>query len=172
MNTEWLKQVEPLTVEAFAPYGRIVDVPTTKPEVTGPGWECWYGFQHVECRWPVYLGAVATKHRPLLVDSMERHTFTFEYLYPHDHALIQPVGLPLQLDDERAQPDPETVRAFLIPVGSGVIMHPGTWHSAAFPVGRDCTYGFLNMEPDFEYTPEWVNLAGNDVVRFGLQQES
>jgi ureidoglycolate lyase len=165
MPKTWEIQVAELTVEEIAPYGRVVTLPKTPAPRKGPGWECWYGFQTLECEWPLYLGGVVTRHRPIVVDEMERHVHTFELLYPHDHDLIQPLGLPRELDVPSAKPDPATVKAFHIPVGSAIIMHPGTWHSPAFPVGRDCTYSFACMEPDFEYIPEWVPFPEEDEVR-------
>jgi hypothetical protein len=107
---------------------------------------------------------VTTQQRSIVVDEMERHTHTFELLYPHGHPLIQPLALPLDLDNPDAQPDPATVKAVRIPVGMGIIMHPGTWHSAAFPEGEDCTYSFACMEPDYDYVPEWVPFSGKDTV--------
>jgi ureidoglycolate lyase len=165
MPRTWDIAVEELDEVSFAPYGRIVRVPQGPAPRSGPGWECWYGFQTLECRWPVYMGAVLTRRRPVEVGEMERHVHTFELLWPHGSDLVQPLALPLDLEDPEARPDPATVRAFRIPVGIGIVMHPGTWHSAAFPVGDDCTYSFACMEPDFDYTPVWVPLIGDDVVR-------
>lgn len=165
MARTWEVMAEELSEEAFAPYGRIVKVPEEPAPRSGAGWECWYGFQVLECRWPLYLGAVRTALRPIVVDAMERHTHTFELLYPHGTDLIQPLALPLALDDADARPDPATLRAFRLPVGFGIVMHPGTWHSAAFPVGRDGTYSFACMQPDFPYEPVWVPFPDGDTVR-------
>jgi hypothetical protein len=136
---------------------------------SGKGWASWYRFTSIECRWPLTFGAVETRARPIIVDVMERHTHTFELLYPHDHDLIQPLGLPADLDNPSARPDPATVAAFRIPVGTAIIIHPGTWHSAAFPVARDCTYTFAVMEPDFPYPLEWVPFPNGDIVRVILR---
>ena len=111
------------------------------------------------------MGGVLTRHRPVAVDAMERHTHTFELLYPHGQPLIQPLALPLDLDDPLARPDPRTTMAFLVPADVGIILHPGTWHSAAFPVGHDCTYGFLCLQPDFPYDPQWLPFPGGDIIR-------
>jgi len=165
MARTWEIAVEELGGRVFAPYGRIVGVPDEPAPRSGEGWDCWYGSQTLECPWPVYLGLVRTAPRPIVVDAMERHTHTFELLYPHGTDLIQPLALPLDLDNPEAQPDPATLRAFRIPVGHGIIMHPGTWHSAAFPVGVDCTYSFACMQPDFPYEPVWVPFPGGDNVR-------
>jgi ureidoglycolate lyase len=164
MSRAWHIHVEDLTEETFAPYGRILSMPQNPAPRSGPGWECWYGFQTLDCHWPLYFGAVRTQRRPIVVDVMERHTHTFEVLYPHGHSLIQPLALPLNLDDPMAQPDPVTVKAFRIPVGMGIIMHSGTWHSAGFPESDDCTYSFACMQPDYPYEPEWVPFPGGDTV--------
>ena len=164
MSREWQIDVEELTEETFAPYGRILAMPTDPAPRSGPGWECWYGFQTLDCPWPLAMGAVVTQRRPILVDVMERHTHTFELLYPHGHALIQPLALPLDLDNPDAQPDPATVKAFRIPVGMGIIMHPGTWHSAAFPESEDCTYSFACLQPDYDYTPDWIPFSDGGTV--------
>lgn len=165
MTREFRIGIEDLTDEVVAPYARIVAIPNTPAPRSGPGWECWYGVQTLEAKWPIFMGAVTTRLRPIVVDVMERHTHTFELLYPHGHDLIQPLALPPILDDPEAQPDPTTVAAFRIPVGFGIIMHPGTWHSAAFPVSEDCTYSFACMEPDFPYVPEWVSFVNGNTVR-------
>jgi ureidoglycolate lyase len=85
--------------------------------------------------------------------------------HPETLSPIQPLALPLETDNPDAQPDPSTVKAFRIPVGMGIIMHPGTWHSAAFPEAEDCTYSFACMQPDFPYEPEWVPFQRGDTVR-------
>ena len=168
MPREWVIAIDELDEATFAPYGRIVRAPAGATPSTGPGWECWYGFQVLEPGWPVHFGLVATRLRPIVVDEMERHVHTYEFLYPHGEDLIQPVALPLEMENATAQPDPATVRAFRIPVGTGIILHAGTWHSAAAPVSVDTTYGFACMEPDFPYTAEWVSFLGGDSVRVSL----
>lgn len=164
MARAWTIGVEELTEEAFAPYGRIVAVPPAPAPRSGPGWDCWFGFQALECPSPLLFGAVVTKPREIAVSEMERHVDTFELLYPHGHALIQPLALPLAMDDPHARPDPSTVKAFRIPVGMGIIMHPGTWHSAAFPEAEETTYSFACMQPDPSYIPEWVRFTDDDAV--------
>lgn len=81
MGPEWTIPLEELTVEAFAPFGRIVQIPSTPATSSGPGWQCWYGFQALDCPWPLYLGVVATEYRPIVITEMERRLHTFEPLY-------------------------------------------------------------------------------------------
>ena len=165
MAGEWTVSVAELTEEAFAPYGRIIRQPAMPATSSGAGWACWYGVQALEAQWPLHFGTVRTRYRPIVVEEMERHVHTFELLYPHDHALIQPVAPPGALDDPEARPDPATVKAFRIPVGAGIIMHAGTWHSPAFPEREDTTYTFACMEPDFASETLWVPLSDGSAVR-------
>lgn len=155
-------RARPATPTAIAPFGRMItSSPSGPPGRSGNGWECWYPVDTLECGWPLGLGIVHTRHRAIIVDAMERHTHTFELLYPHDHDLIQPLAPPADLDDPEARPDADHVMAFRIPVGSALLMHPGTWHSPAFPVSRDCTYSFACMDPPFHYVPEWIPFSGD-----------
>lgn len=168
MGKEWNIAVDELTEEVFAPYGRIVEAPSASAPRSGEGWECWYGFQSLDNSLPINLGVVVSRVRPIVVEDMERHVHTFELLYPHGEDLIQPLALPLEMDNPDAKPDPATVRAFRIPVGKGIIMHPGTWHSCAVPVSADTTYGFACGEPDYYYVPDWVPFPEGDTVRVSL----
>ena len=110
------------------------------------------------------MGAVVSRHRPIVVDEMERHVHTFELLYPHGHALIQPLALPL----DSTTPTPNQIRrpsrhfAFPLARGSSCIQGHGTARHTEF---EDTTYSFACMEPDFEYVPGWVPFPNDDVVR-------
>jgi ureidoglycolate lyase len=165
MAHERVVQAEALTSEAFALFGRVIQTPTEPPTRSGPGWQAWYGYAALECNQPLVFGSVMTEFRAVVVDMMERHNHTFELLYPHDHELIQPLASPKDLDDPESRPHPEAIRAFRIPPGSAIVMHPGTWHSPAFPLSRDCTYTFAVLEPSFPYLPEWIPLIDGATVQ-------
>lgn len=170
MARTWEITAEELTEESFAPYGRIVAVPETPAPRSGEGWACWYGFAQLDNSLPINMGVVVSRVRPVVVEDMERHVHTFELLYPHGDDLVQPLALPLDLENPDAAPDPATVKAFRIPVGKAIIMHPGTWHSCAIPVARDTTYGFACGEPDYDYVPDWVPFPEGDTVRVTVAQ--
>lgn len=165
MAHERVISAEDLTLEAFAPFGRVIQTPAQPPTRSGPGWQAWYGYAALECDQPLIFGSVVTEFRDVVVEVMERHTHTFELLYPHDHELIQPLAPPAELDDPEARPSAEAIRAFLIPAGSAIVMHPGTWHSPAFPLSRDCTYTFAALQPTFPYVPEWIPLTDGATVQ-------
>lgn len=134
--------IEDLTPEAFARYGRVVEVPKSSPNKCGLGWDCWTPVDLIQATTPIGVGIVHTCERPLVVTEMERHVRREELLWPTDTAVIQPMALPERLDDPAAQPDPSTVRVFLIRPGQAIIMAKGAWHSAAYPAGSSAVYFF------------------------------
>lgn len=165
MPSELVIRAVDLTEDAFAPFGTIIRAPASPPSRSGPGWQAWYGYARLECPEPLVFGSVVTEFRDIKVDVMERHIHTFELLYPHDEVLIQPLAPPDRLSDRDARPDAARIRAFRIPPGTAIAMHPGTWHSPAFPVEQNCTYTFASLQPTFPYEPEWIPLLDKSVVR-------
>lgn len=158
--------VLPLTADAFAPFGTVVRPPANPPGRTGEGWASWYGSPEIECPRPLTFGYVTTDPRPVVVTEMERHPITFELLIPHGDDLVQVVAPPEELDDEHAVPRATDCAAFLVPVGSSVVLAAGTWHSPAFPAGGvPTTYTFACMRYDQPYTPEWIAFHDGDDVR-------
>lgn len=156
----------PLTPAAFAPFGEIIAIPPAPATDQGPGWAAWSGFPPLICPHPLAFGLVATRAREIVLEAMERHVETFEYLAPHGDALIQPVAPASALADPTAQPDPATVVAFVLPVGSAVVLAPGVWHSAAFPAGAvDTTYTYACLAPPIDPPAVWVPFAGEGRVR-------
>lgn len=137
-----------LSVEAFAPYGKVVSLPDSLPNKIGQGWKCWLPVSLVSTTTDLGLGMVVTQARPLIVTEMERHVSREEILWPTDKAVIQPMALPKDLEDPDAAPDPDTVRAFVIMPGQAVVMAKGAWHSAAYPIDKDTLYFFAIEEKD------------------------
>lgn len=134
--------IEDLTSEAFAPYGRVVELPKSGPNKLGPGWDCWTPVELIQATTTMGVGIVHTHERPLVITEMERHVSREELLWPTDTEVIQPMALPERLDDPTARPDPKTVRVFLIKPGQAIIMAKGAWHSPAYPLKGSAAYFF------------------------------
>lgn len=157
-----------LTIEGFAPYGQAVLGPTGKPNYAGYRWTSLFpaGQAHVPLG---EVGWVLTEPlEELVVTGMEREP-EVEMIWPVTGSLIHVVALPGKLTDHAQQPDAATAKAFIIRPGQVIIMHPGTWHYASFPLeGKSTFYYFLTKdhprEPGWEEVP-WVPLQGNTSIR-------
>lgn len=106
-------RIEELTPEAFEPYGRVFDASLLREaEFGGDGWRCWFPVQEVQNIRRLSIGITFAEQRDVVVARMERHPNNEEILLPINHPLVQPMGLPQDLDKEDAQPDPDTVSTF------------------------------------------------------------
>ncbi len=128
---------EPLTSEAFEPFGRVVSLPSEEPHANGPGWKWWAETALLEGdgrSWGVgYLDLEPTH---LQVDWAERHMRTQEAILATSGDLLVYVAPPEHPEDPARLPDLERFRAFRVPARSGVVLDRGVWHGAPFALDR------------------------------------
>jgi ureidoglycolate lyase len=128
--------VEPVTREAFAPYGVLIGVDPAANSRTGEFYgdkvELWApgGFVSDE---QTRLSVARIHARPPKVIWMERHfKHTQTFIPLGGSAFVAVLGAPT----DTHQPDPATVRAFYFDGSCGAQLHLGTWHEFPFPVGE------------------------------------
>jgi ureidoglycolate lyase len=118
--------IEPLTEEAFAPFGQIISTKTRNPDFrTESGTEGWaIDFRSGR---PLVM-VLRTAYQGMRFSKLERHfelTQTFLPLGGSPAAVA--VAPPSR--DRSVIPDPTDVRAFLLDGTKGYALAPGTWHS-------------------------------------------
>ncbi|MDX1428922.1 MAG: ureidoglycolate lyase, partial [Rhodothermales bacterium] len=118
-------QPRQLSPNRFAPFGKVVLSPQTKPTAEDHTFKFWSDIAHYEIDGETEIG-LCTVYRTAegRVDWMERHHRTPEILVPIDGPFVLPV-----MTDE----DPPEVQAFTVNVGEAVVLSPGAWHSACLP---------------------------------------
>jgi ureidoglycolate lyase len=97
---------------------------------------------------------------------MERHLQREKWVFALDKPLIQSVAL--SSEEQPQQPDPQSLRAFLLQPGQGVLIEAGVWHTAGLPtVEENILYGFvLGEEPDDpQENSGWIDLPENTLVK-------
>jgi ureidoglycolate lyase len=138
---------EPLTRDAFTPYGEIVTLPSEREHAAGPGWRWWAEVALLEGdgrRWGVgYLDLEPAAHR---FDWAERHMRTLEAVFASSGDLLVYVGPPDHMDDPERLPPFKDFRAFHVPSGSGVVLNRGVWHGAPFAATEKTTAVVLILE--------------------------
>lgn len=125
---------EPLTPEAFAPYGQVVGREAVQLETRG-GEELTLDVLHHE-------------RRPFRIDHLNRHHLATQTLVPlHSRPACIVVGAP---DLTFADPaDLHELRAFVLDGSRGLNLAVGTWHEGPWPLLEDL---------------DLVNLQGRDVT--------
>jgi ureidoglycolate lyase len=123
--------VEPLGAEAFAPYGRVVELPSRAEDAAGPGWRWWAETAYLASDGrPFGVGYLDLAPAGGSFDWAERHLRTQEAVFATSADLLVYVA-PADHPDEPARlPAPDRFRVFRVPPGSGVVMDRAVWHGA------------------------------------------
>lgn len=145
--------IEPITAEAFAPYGQLLLAPATG----GPRFELIQELQNLRsaAKPRLSLAAVAPKVLPLTVIQMERHKFSSQAFVPYDCAgyliLVAPHGV-------EGMPDIDRLRAFHVPGDIGVNYRADTWHHPLTALESPARFVVLTFIEGTQTDEEFVSL--------------
>ncbi len=134
-------QIEPLSEEAFRPYGRVLGRPSRTADID----KGWLGYWHTLAEIgfhdnPVW-GFLEMHQRQPIVEELERHCRSHEVFIPMGGVSIMPIAAGGDWNDPHASPDLDTLRLFLVDGAKALVVGRGIWHTPSFPVGP--TAGFL-----------------------------
>ena len=146
-------EVEPLTQEAFAPYGWLL-IAGDAPDFNRPGLMNWRLPFHSDAALRLQVMRYSQQQRQLSL--FERHTQVTEARTPIGNAaaILVVAGDPAQ----DAPPDAGPVRAFYLDGSQGIMFRKGVWHGLdCYPAHQDYVdYLFLSdaaTEDEIELTP-------------------
>lgn len=127
--TEKPLYIEPLSQGAVAPYGWMLGKPLASPaEAVFGSPASDFRQEHVfdtgtggqpEVLWVTYRSADP------VIAKLEVHHLTEQAVVPLTASVVQVVAT----SKPDGEPDPDTLKAFLIPQGLGICMAPATWHA-------------------------------------------
>ncbi|MBI3647501.1 MAG: ureidoglycolate lyase [Actinobacteria bacterium] len=122
--------VEPLTPGAFAPFGRVIDLPARPEDAAGPGWCWWAELDLLPTDGRAFgIGYLALEHGPTSFDWAERHLRTVEVVIPLTGAMGVYAREPGDLDTDAR------FHVFRVEPGAAVVLDPGVWHGAPLALG-------------------------------------
>ncbi len=158
-------QAEPLTAEAFAPFGWVMEakdegridnvdflemgVANLSDDVPKERYDDWnvldyWGDVTELTQEPMRLGYMRPRQRALEYSWFERHVKGTQSFIPlgggRSVFSIAPIS---DNDDPDAVPDLSKVRAFHLDGTVGVTIRPGVWHWTPFPLGGGCDFLIL-----------------------------
>lgn len=125
--------IEPLTPEAFAPFGQVLGARDDPPHFSSENVSTWD--VKFEIHGKVELEYAMFRYKKdLRVTKLERHFNVTQAFFPlGNDASVTVFGPPTDPDDPEALPSPEDLRAFYMDGAQGIMMWKGTWHSGRFP---------------------------------------
>lgn len=122
-------EVQPMTREAFAPFGEIISE-RGPIEIDLDGGQAGFVAQTVE-------------KRPMVFDFLGRHSRTEQVFSPLG-GTPSVIAVAMPTDDEN--PDTQKMAAFLVDGSSAFKLHRGTWHTSAFPVQDRASFLVVDRE--------------------------
>lgn len=158
--------VAPLTPEAFAPYGDVLDVRGEPTKLINQGMCGRYHdlakLDFADGRAGISLFDAKARHLPHVVDMVERHPEGSQAFMP----LSQVRFLVVVADDDGGIP--VNLRAFVTAPGQSINLHRGVWHGVLAPMGAPGQFAVVdrigegaNLEEhwfDTAYVVETLNM--------------
>ena len=146
---------QPLTKEAFAPFGDVIDIPK---EAGRTYYEDALGNLRNNAKPSLSVSLKPpTPDRPLKSELMERHEFSSQTFIPVDVArwliVVAPHAAPY---DGTGGPDMAAARAFVATGQQGVTYKPNTWHHGLTTLdepGRFAVFMWRAGSKDEEFVP-------------------
>ena len=156
-------KLQPLTHEAFAPYGRFYTMDQPKGyALCGELHKFYPDRLTADCNHRVgYSPITVKKPERMIITQQEYHTTTWEMILPLNDDMILHVA-----PASAGTPVPELAQAFIVPKGALVKMNTAIWHLAPLPAkeaeltamiilpectyANDCTVVDLKPEQYFE----------------------
>jgi len=149
--------LEPLTAEAFAPFGDVIQRKGVSPEIINYGQTQKFadlaridtGEEGGETTVHLYRSqAVAL---PFLIERMERHPLGSQAFMPL-HQQPFPVIVAPPGDD----PDIRSIRGFISNGEQGINLHKGVWHHYQVSLAGTCDYLVIDRKGPHNNCQEWV----------------
>jgi ureidoglycolate hydrolase len=162
--------VEELTQTALEPFGELISPALVEqsaaPEQAG-------GHRMAELELAIdgmpALFVIRYPEQDMVVSAFERHLTMTEVRLALDSAAVLAVAGPPIGEEPADRPTRDSLRAFLIHFGAGVLLHRGTWHAlSCFPVDAPfSSFAFLTeRQSEFELQSRNVTPRRTDFYDF------
>ena len=124
----------PLSTEAFAPFGTLLNQPACAPSLERGDITFWNSTADLSgLAGSGVTGHLIARRRELTLTRIERHLHTPE-------AFIASAGRSLMVVGAPGEVDPQQLCAFEISAGQAVLLRPGAWHWAPYPLSEAATF--------------------------------
>ena len=154
MKAERLK-LRPLTVEAFEPYGDVIQRTGVIPEIINNGrTEKYADLARIDTNGggtSVHLYRSQAATLPFLIERMERHPLGSQSFVP-----LHRGPFPVIVAPPGDNPDIQTIRGFISNGEQGVSFRKGVWHHSQISLDGVCDYLVIDRRGPEANCQDWV----------------
>ncbi len=145
----------PLNTEAFAPFGTLLGQPACVPSLERGDITFWNDTADLSgLRGSGVTGHLIAHRRELTLTRIERHLHTPE-------AFIASAGRSLLVVGEPGEIDPGRLCTFEISAGQAVLLRPGAWHWAPYPLSETATFLLILRAETSEHDIEMRDITAH-----------
>jgi ureidoglycolate lyase len=128
--------IQDVTAQNFAPFGRVIEKPARASDASGPGWQWWGELVNLEGGdRPYAIGYLDLQPGDLRFDWAERHMHTDELVAPLGGDCLVYVAPADHPEEPGRLPGFDRFQVFRVRQGQAVLFGKGVWHGAPLSDG-------------------------------------
>ena len=145
--------VKKITKKNFNEYGDVITTKNIKPRINEDVFTFWNNLATMRPEGNIDFALLEVVKRENNYRTMERHTTTKEAYMALDEDVVLFVSL-----TKNEKPDFETVKAFHLEAGKGVVLNRNTWHWLPYPLADSAHLLVLNKKETLEDDLEKIDI--------------
>lgn len=148
-------RARPLSAQAFAPFGTLLGQPACVPSLERGDITFWNNTADLSgLQSSGVTGHLIARRRELTLTRIERHQYTPE-------AFIATSGRSLLVVGEPGEAGTAGLHAFEIRAGQAVLLRPGAWHWAPYPLTEAATFLLILRAETSEHDIQVRNISAH-----------
>ncbi|GAH82089.1 unnamed protein product, partial [marine sediment metagenome] len=126
-------EVNSITDVSFADYGYLISNENIEPKMEEKTFTFWDDLAEMNIEGKTGFAILEVNKRSKDFTNLERHVKTEEVFFAIDKDVVVLVG---KATPNQEVPEIETVKAFKLENGKGVLLYKGTWHWLPYPLAK------------------------------------
>jgi len=159
-------EVNSLTNKNFTDYGYLISIENIEPKIEENTFTFWDDLAEMNIEGKTGFGILEVNKRSKDFTNLERHIKTEEVFFAIDKDVIVLVG---KATPNQEIPEIDTVNAFNLEQGKGVLLYKGTWHWLPYPLAEKARLLVVFQQGTADYDLEIKNLKKLKGVTFCIK---
>jgi ureidoglycolate hydrolase len=127
-----------IDIKSICDFGQLVKMPSTHTEPTAGGTAYFGKLAVLECPAAIQIGLYSSGIQQKIVQKLEQHVQTQEFLFAVSGNFVVPAALSKK-ENGHEKPDLNSLKAFHVRQGEGILFNEGIWHCSPLPAEEPCT---------------------------------
>jgi len=159
-------EVNSFTDVSFADYGYLISNENIEPKMEENTFTFWDDLAEMNIEGKTGFSILEVNKRNKEFTNLERHVKTEEVFFAIDKDVVVLVG---KATPNQEVPEIETVKAFKLENGKGVLLYKGTWHWLPYPLAEKARLLVVFQQGTVDYDLKIKNLKKLKGITFCIE---